>query len=131
MEELQKNSSSPSFPNPSLLISLCLYLLFLLDPIPHFSSKLLPFYTSGHEPINGQEKLGFYEFLFWKGDLATSRRRLLPRHSQDPSNAGLQVRCCEWGLFCDEVLHHGEGFLCCNEPVAILLSACLSFLLLF
>ena len=43
--------------------------------------------------------------------------------SRSPSNSDLLVRCCEGGLRSDEVLHR-------DEPIAFLLSAFLSFLLL-
>ena len=66
-----------SFPTLSLLISLCLYLLLLVDPKkpPPSALKNLPFYNSRWRPIKGLEKLGLCEFPFWKGDFSTPRRR--------------------------------------------------------
>ena len=50
---------------------------------------------------------------------------------RDPLNSSLWVRCCEGGLRCGEVIRCGEESLRRCVPVALLLSAFFSFLLLF
>ena len=66
-----------------------------------------------------------------KGPRYTATKVASLLRSRDPLNSGLRVRCCEGGLRCGEVLRRGKGSLRRCVLVALMLSAFLSFLLMF
>ena len=93
-EELQRNPSSRSLPNPSPLISLCMYLLLLLDPIP-FCFEITPFLYLEMWAHQWPRKLGFFfKFPYWKGNLASPQGRWL--HSGEPIAFDFRISGLLW-----------------------------------